>query len=172
MSAADADASYRLKCIHHHERDSPVLMQNENGPCPLLAIANVLLLRGELWVHPDRGSISFNELGGLLGELMLEKNALSHLPDVSANQQRNLHDGMALFPKLQRGLDVNVRFNQTDAFEFSEDLVIFDLLGIRLLHGWLVDPQVRNKDAHTHGDTHTCTHTPTMAYPSKRHPYN
>ena len=54
-----------------------------------------------------------------------------------ANQQRNIADGMALFPKLQRGLDVNVGFTRVDAFEYSEDQVIFDLLSVRLVHGWL-----------------------------------
>ena len=28
-------------------RTFPILMQNENGPCPLIAIANVLSLRGD-----------------------------------------------------------------------------------------------------------------------------
>lgn len=38
--------------------------------------------------------------------------SLSPPEQVRANQQHNLNDGMALFPKLQRGLDVNVRFNK------------------------------------------------------------
>ncbi len=50
---------------------------------------------------------------------------------------------MALFPKLARGLDVNVRFDAVDGLEYSEDLLLFDVLHVRLLHGWLVDPQDR-----------------------------
>jgi hypothetical protein len=40
------------------------------------------------------------------------------------------------------GVDVNVRFTGIDAFEFTDEVAIFDLLGMQLLHGWLVDPQV------------------------------
>jgi hypothetical protein len=34
-------------------------MQNENGPCPLLALANVLLLRGGIHIHPDYSEVTF-----------------------------------------------------------------------------------------------------------------
>ena len=39
-------------------------------------------------------------------------------------------------------MDVNVRFTGIDAFEFTDEVAIFDLLGMPLVHGWLVDPQV------------------------------
>ena len=38
-------------------------------------------------------------------------------------------------------MDVNVRFTGIDAFEFTDEVAIFDLLGMQLVHGWLVDPQ-------------------------------
>eukprot|EP00976_Prorocentrum_cordatum_P011784 237578-Prorocentrum_minimum.AAC.1 len=41
-----------------------------------------------------------------------------------------------------QGLDVNVRFENIDDFEFTEHLAIFDLLDIQLVHGWLVSPEV------------------------------
>ena len=37
----------------------PILMQNENGPCPLLALANVLILRGGIYIHPDFSEVTF-----------------------------------------------------------------------------------------------------------------
>ena len=136
------DSTFRLKRISYNGRDVPVLMQNENGPCPLLGLSNVLLLRGDISIHPDVPEISFSELCARLGEFMLESNVLSESnAELAANQRQNLSDGMALFPKLLRGLDVNVRFTSIDAFEYSEDQVIFDLLNVRLLHGWLADPQ-------------------------------
>ena len=59
---------------------------------------------------------------------MLERNALSETShELRANQQQNLTDCMALFPKLNRGLDVNVRFDKVDGLEYSEDLLIFDV---------------------------------------------
>ena len=43
-----ADKAYRLKQVSYCGRQLPVVLQNENGPCPLLAITNVLLLRNQI----------------------------------------------------------------------------------------------------------------------------
>ncbi len=53
MSAAaappPASSSYKLKVLRLSEqRRVPIVLQAANGPCPLLAIANVLLLRGAI----------------------------------------------------------------------------------------------------------------------------
>ena len=48
---------------------------------------------------------------------------------------------MTVLPKLATGLDVNVRFTGVSDFEYTPECSIFDLLGIPLYHGWLVDPQ-------------------------------
>ena len=50
---------------------------------------------------------------------------------------------MTVLPKLATGLDVNVRFTGVSDFEYTPECSVFDLLGIPLYHGWLVDPQVR-----------------------------
>lgn len=56
------------------------------------------------------------------------------------NREQNVADAMAVLPKLATGLDVNVRFTAVDAFEFTGEIAIFDLLRLPLVHGWLVDP--------------------------------
>lgn len=56
---------------------------------------------------------------------------------------QNVDDAMTVLPKLATGLDVNVRFTGVSDFEYTPECSIFDLLGIPLYHGWLVDPQVR-----------------------------
>lgn len=43
--SSESNSSYKLKGITFFGRKVPVVVQNENGPCPLLAIANILLLR-------------------------------------------------------------------------------------------------------------------------------
>ena len=139
-----AASQFPCKRVSYGERDVPILMQNENGPCPLLALANVLLLRDDISIHADKAHISFSELTSLIAEWMLERNVLSETnAELRANQQQNITDCMALFPKLNRGLDVNVKFDSVEGLEYSEDLLLFDLLHVRLLHGWLVDPQER-----------------------------
>ena len=47
----------------------------------------------------------------------------------------------AVLPKLQTGLDVNVKFTGVRDFEYTPECIIFDLLRVSLFHGWLVDPQ-------------------------------
>ena len=37
---------------------------------------------------------------------------------------------------------MNVRFDSVKGFEFTSEIVIFDLLNVPLYHGWLPDPQV------------------------------
>lgn len=59
-----------------------------------------------------------------------------------ANTQQNVADAIAQLPKLATGIDVNVSFCDIRGFEFTQETVIFDLLDVRLLHGWLVDPKV------------------------------
>jgi hypothetical protein len=56
------------------------------------------------------------------------------------NLSHNLHDVLALIPTLSRGLDVNLQFSSHTAFELTPALLVFDLLDIQLVHGWLVDP--------------------------------
>ena len=45
---ARKETFYRAKRIHFLGRIVHVCTQNENGPCPLLALANVLLLRNAI----------------------------------------------------------------------------------------------------------------------------
>lgn len=59
MSAAhDAAAVYKVKTISFLRREVPIVMQNENGPCPLLALANVLLLRNQIYLPPNTPEVT------------------------------------------------------------------------------------------------------------------
>jgi hypothetical protein len=42
------DDIYIIKWIEFNQERLPILLQNVNGPCPLLAIANILLLRKQV----------------------------------------------------------------------------------------------------------------------------
>ncbi|KAG2331487.1 hypothetical protein Bca4012_018946 [Brassica carinata] len=44
--------TYKTKSIQFLGRNTLIILQNENGPCPLLAICNVLLLRNNLKLSP------------------------------------------------------------------------------------------------------------------------
>ena len=70
--------------------------------------------------------------------LSLSPDSQNSLPDF----QHNMNDAISILPKLQTGLDVNVRFTGVKDFEYTPECIIFDLLNISLFHGWLVDPQL------------------------------
>ena len=78
--------------------------------------------------------------GHLLDANSEERLAATSL-EYRANVSQSLGDAVALLPKLATGVDVNVRFHDVHAFEYTDEVAIFPLLDLDLLHGWLVDPQ-------------------------------
>jgi len=64
---------YQVKRIEFFQRNLSILTQSNNGPCPLLAIANTLIIKGLLSVHSDYSAIDHNELVGWVAEIMLEQ---------------------------------------------------------------------------------------------------
>ncbi|KAJ1482822.1 hypothetical protein T484DRAFT_1802684 [Baffinella frigidus] len=62
---------FRIKYITEGSEKLPFLMQNENGPCPLLAITNILLLKRKIRIHPDLAFIDFRYLIQLVGNFLL-----------------------------------------------------------------------------------------------------
>ncbi|TPX51967.1 hypothetical protein SeMB42_g01744 [Synchytrium endobioticum] len=146
--------SYELKSVSvtiaNQTFQLNLLTQNLNGPCPLISLANVLILRREIRLRPDLETISYHYLVDLLGDLLLRKrphppaaNASSdtaHTDDIIANFTQNLQDVIDILPSLQHGLDVNVKFDSPYSFELTPALLVFDLFDVKLVHGWTVDP--------------------------------
>ena len=63
-------------------------------------------------------------------------------PDRRLDYEANVSDAGIVLPKLQTGIDVNVKFSgSVKDFEYTNESIIFDLFNIALYHGWLVDPQ-------------------------------
>ena len=91
---AAPDEEFRVKSLTWHGRDTYMLMQGDNGPCPLLALCNVLLLRNSIALpRPGAPNVAQSELTALLAEYMLESNPVTEAspPDLCAN----LTDAMA-----------------------------------------------------------------------------
>lgn len=134
---------HKTKVIQFLGRTTPIILQNDNGPCPLLAICNVLLLKNNLSLSPDIPEVSQEKLLSLVAERLIDSN--SNVNDKDAgyveNQQQNIADAIDLLPRLATGIDVNIKFRRIDDFEFTRECAIFDLLDIPLYHGWIVDPQ-------------------------------
>ena len=148
---AQHDDHYAIKTIKYRRGDNVdsvgILLQDVNGPCPIIALFNVLLLRGNLSLPPGAGEVPVSRVVAMLAEYLLDKNeamlnsSSSVSESVKADLQYNLADAISEIPLLTTGIDVNVRFNDIKGVEYTSALCVFDLLGIDLVHGWIVDPQ-------------------------------
>ncbi|CAM9022872.1 unnamed protein product [Wickerhamomyces anomalus] len=118
-TAPTGEIVFKTKTIDFDGRRN-ILIQNENGPCALLALVNYILLTVDHLSAPEIHDLvalvnSSNEipLSGLL-------NYLQQI--VTANQR----------------LNINPQFDGT--FSPSHELALFRDFNVPLVHGWLVDP--------------------------------
>ncbi|XP_036253704.1 ubiquitin carboxyl-terminal hydrolase MINDY-1 [Molothrus ater] len=132
---------YFVKWILWKGQRTALVMQSENGPCPLLAIINILLLQWKVKLPPQTEVVTAEELMAHLGNCILATQPRDTSEGLQLNFQQNINDTMTVLPKLSTGLDVNVRFTGVSDFEYTPECIVFDLLNIPLYHGWLVDPQ-------------------------------
>lgn len=137
LSNSDIDDEYGIKQIKFFGEERSILVQNENGPCPLLALCNVLLLRNAITL-PQRslgtGSVTFCDLVEILSNKALD------LPG-EAGRSMDIEALVTVLPSLNKGLDVNPKFcHGVTGYEYTSNLVPFDLFGVELVHGWVVDP--------------------------------
>eukprot|EP00435_Cladocopium_sp_Y103_P076281 s59_g86.t2 len=118
--------AFQVRRIEFLGQEVPVLLQNRNGPCALLAIANGLLLRGSWNIGEMETSISSRDLD-----------------DFTLAQR--VREVVSTMPKLLDGLLVNCDFGSCSSFqECSSTLVgtgLFKLFKLQLHHVW-VDPEV------------------------------
>jgi hypothetical protein len=109
-------------------------LQSHDGPCPLLAMANVLLLRQKLRIKPGSDRLTTKHVLTVIGDAIT-----SHL---GASQSDDLELCLDELRQLQFGLQVNCGFRSCVAFERTTGFRVFDLLGVKVLHGWLPeDPE-------------------------------
>lgn len=128
-----------VRRINFLGRCVPVLLQSRNGPCPMLAVANGLLLRGTLELKADEAFLTSVDLLSRLTELCERLNARAVLED--ANTREAMREVIAKLPQLLDGLLLNCRFGACSDFEYTAELGLFDLFGLRLYHAW-VEPAV------------------------------
>ena len=145
-------------------RTTPVLMQNANGPCPLLALVNALTMS-----TPPNVNTGLNEvlrireqvslgllLDAVFDELMSGRRGeiAQELPDVGDLYAFlvTLHTGMNVNPRLvpERsaqlnlvdGLDtdnsISIRdYRKPGGFEKTKEMTLYSTFAIPLIHGWL-----------------------------------
>lgn len=140
----NTDSTYHLKWIPWNSGMIPIVMQSINGPCPLIAIMNVLLLREKVKLPSMLEQITESQLLAYIGESIMDSVPADakNDEDILLNMEQNIHDAIEILPKLKTGLDVNIRFTGITDFEYTPECIIFDLLRIPLYHGWLSDPDL------------------------------
>ncbi|VDK64386.1 unnamed protein product [Onchocerca ochengi] len=129
-----------------------VVMQNENGPCPLLAVINVLLLRGQIALPRGSTEVSEKKLLQFVADCILRLKPKDIDEAELPNYEQNVSDVLALIPSLPKGLDVNIHFtgeihriasnltfSRVKRFEYTPACALFDILNIPLVHGWIID---------------------------------
>ena len=164
--------TYLIKNVQWHDhtssknpRKSPILIQNANGPCPLVALVNALTLTTPaddpetalVVTLRSREQVSLNLLlDAVLDELMSPRrtNSEDALPDVG--------DLYAFLQSLHTGMNVNPRFIPTPqmvnaykrtslthlhptqrgdlipgTFENTAEMGLYAAFSIPLIHGWL-----------------------------------
>ena len=131
----ESDQEYHLKWINFNQRKVAIVLQNKNGPCPIIALSNCLLLNGDVQIEKERKEISFASLGEIIANYLI-----STASSLEGNQGTfDVGLVLELIPLLNKGLDINVYFEKSDAFEFTPALSLFDLARIPLYHGWVID---------------------------------
>jgi hypothetical protein len=114
-------------------RKVTIVIQDENGPCPLIALVNALILEGRVTIATSDVMVSFEELVTLIGNKLLAgqggdsgHGSGSHSSSIAGTESSGwmaqITSVMDILPNLRFGLDVNCFFDSVTGFEFMPEL--------------------------------------------------
>ena len=170
IRANRAGETYQIRLVNWYDissptnpRRSPIMVQNANGPCPLLALVNALVLTTRSGIttalvetlrvreHVSLGLL----LDAVIDELMSGRRRGSGgiLPDVSDlyNFLNTLHTGMNVNPRfvpsevatvnlMDAPIDIPTNLHesrQAGGFEDTREMRLYSTFSIPLIHGWI-----------------------------------
>ncbi|KAK0670000.1 hypothetical protein QBC41DRAFT_222629 [Cercophora samala] len=171
----DKDETYHIKNINWFDvtagknpRSTPILVQNANGPCPLVALVNALTLttpadKNTALVETlkTREQVSLGLLlDAVFDELMSERRLDPDvpLPDITELYSflQGLHTGMNVNPRFIPTESILQSFKRTSlthihpsqrgemsipgTFEHTKEMTLYSTFSIPLIHGWLPRP--------------------------------
>ncbi len=147
----------------HNPRTSPILVQNANGPCPLMALVNALTLTTPadltntalVETLRSREQVSLGLLlDAVLDELIRRTDPDMALPDMTELYDflKGLHTGMNVNPRFVPTPEIIAAFKRTSlshvhpmergdlipgTFEATKEMALYATFSIPLFHGWL-----------------------------------
>lgn len=163
--------TYQIRLVNWYDassptnpRRSPIMVQNANGPCPLLALVNALVLS-----TPSDAATALVEtlrvreqvslgllLDAVIDELMSgrRRDAVGKLPDVTDLYAflLNLHTGMNVNPRfvaeeetinlMDAPIDTDIptslhQARKAGGFENTREMKLYSTFSIPLIHGWI-----------------------------------
>ncbi|EPY52498.1 DUF544 family protein [Schizosaccharomyces cryophilus OY26] len=143
MQEENSQNSYRTRIISYLEPTNKryskrlVLCQTDNGPCPIIAIVNSLVLKSNAertFLLPNKKYIPSEEVTDCLVEFAKRYALCEDLGDLHG-QLSTMHFGQQLNPSI---LDIQ-------KFEYGDEM--FNLFGIPLVHGWLFSSEIMQDEA-------------------------
>ncbi|KAK3386906.1 hypothetical protein B0H63DRAFT_393379 [Podospora didyma] len=170
--AVEKSETYQIKNINWHDvkaaknpRTSPILLQNANGPCPLVALVNALSLTTPadktntdlVAILRSREQVSIGLLlDAVVDELLSDRRMKPDvpLPDVFELHEflKGLHTGMNVNPRYVPTPETVNRLKRTSlnhvhptergdlipgTFEDTKEMALYATFSIPLIHGWL-----------------------------------
>ncbi|KAI4721975.1 hypothetical protein E4T48_01719 [Aureobasidium sp. EXF-10727] len=129
-----------------HMRRCPILTQNANGPCPLLALVNALTLSAPespktilVDTLSSREQISL----GLLLDAVFEE--LARRTEISSKALPDVGELYTFLITLHTGMNVNPRFvapqharqGQPGSFDETREMRLYSAFEVPLVHGWV-----------------------------------
>ncbi|KAG9758416.1 hypothetical protein KCU73_g3910, partial [Aureobasidium melanogenum] len=132
-----------------HMRRSPILTQNANGPCPLLALVNALTLsapESPKTVLVDTLSSREQISLGLLLDAVFEE--LARRTEISSKALPDVGELYTFLITLHTGMNVNPRFvaaqnapqGQPGSFDETREMRLYSAFEMPLFHGWVPLP--------------------------------
>merc|ERR1712129_660236 len=131
----------RINDIFFRSQINHRVLQSGNSPCPLLAVINCLLLKKRAQFKSSGVGIFPITFAMVIKFLRDEMQTLFEKHQHDEDKIIQIAQVIDLFPTFDKGLDINLKFSDCNAFERNEIAhQIFDIDSINMYHSWVVDP--------------------------------
>ena len=72
LALPPSEIVHKVKKIKFLGKEAPIITQNNNGPCPLLAVVNALLLKGDVELGVSGDEVTGGHLVGVVGNALID----------------------------------------------------------------------------------------------------